>query len=137
MTLRHALLGVALCAMALTLFACVEPAPMPPSPPPVVEGPPPSPEFPVYFVNVSSLALREGPTTSASQISTLNFNDQVELMNTSGGWGQVRVMGTGLMGWSYMRYLQPVPAGRPRSVPSRRPSAPKQETPKPATPKAM
>ena len=32
MTLRHALLGVALCAMALNLLACEAPGPMPPAP---------------------------------------------------------------------------------------------------------
>lgn len=137
MTLRHALLGVALCAMALTMLACVEPSP-PPPPPPVVETPPPMPGPPIYFVNVSSLALREGPTTSAPQVATLYFNDQVALLDTSGGWGRVQVVDRGLTGWAYMRYLQPVPAYQPRAVPSRRRSAPKEETPKPSTaPKAM
>jgi hypothetical protein len=131
MTLRHALLGVALCAMALTLLACAEPPPVVGPPPPEMEGPPPPPESPLYFVNVSSLALREGPTTSAPQISTLAFNDQVELLDMSGGWARVRDVNRGLIGWASMRYLQPVPAAQPRAVPRRRPSAPKEEAPKP------
>ena len=131
MTLRHALLGVALCAMVLNLLACEAPAPMPPPPPPEeVMGPPPGPEPSFYFVNVSSLALREGPTTAAPQISTLNFNDQVELMEVSGSWGRVRDVGRNLIGWASMLYLQPMPASQPRSVPKRRPSPPPEEAPK-------
>jgi hypothetical protein len=141
MTLRHALLGVALGVMALTLLACEEPAPYPGPPPPEMEaGPPPPSGPPLYFVNVSSLALREGPTTAAPQISTLAFNDQVEILDMSGGWARVRDVNRGLIGWASMRYLQPVPAAEPRAVPRRRPSAPKEETPKPPeapTPKPM
>lgn len=131
MTLRPALLGVALGIMALTLLACVEPPPVMGPPPPEMEAAPPPPGPPLYFVNVSSLALREGPTTSAPQISTLAFNDQVEILDTSGGWARVRDVNRGLSGWASMRYLQPVPATRPRAVPSRRPPAPKEETPNP------
>ncbi len=136
MTSRHALFVVALCTLALTLFACVEPEPY--SPPPVVDysSPPPSPPPTFYFVNVSGLALREGPTTAAPQITSLNFNDQVEILDTSGSWARVRVTNLGLTGWASMRYLQPMPSDRPRPVPSKRPSAPKKETPPPA-PKAM
>jgi hypothetical protein len=46
----------------------------------------------------------------------------------------------GIVGWASLRYLQPAPADRPRSVPSRRraPAAPKKEEPAPApAPKAM
>jgi len=140
MTLRHALLGVALCAMALNLLACEAPAPMPPPPPPEVEAPPPPSEPSLFFVNVSSLALREGPTTAAPQISTLSFNDQVELLEVSGSWGRVRDVSRGLIGWASMRYLQPMPASQMRSVPRRRPSPPPEEAPKPPeapTPKPM
>ena len=129
MTLRHALLGVALCAMALNLLACEAPGPMPSPPPPEVEAPPPTGP-PLYFVNVSSLALREGPTTAAPQISTLSFNDQVEVLEVSGSWGRVRDVGSGLIGWASMRYMQPMPASQPRSVPKRRPSPPPEEAPK-------
>jgi hypothetical protein len=136
MTLRRTLTGLALGAMALTLFVgCVEPGP---PPPPMVETPPPMTEAPppLYFVNVSSLALRDGPSTGAPQIGTLQFNDEVELMDTSAGWARVFDIRRNTTGWASMRYLQPVPADRPRSVPRRRP-APK-EPPKPAAPpKAM
>ena len=127
MTLRHALLGVAVCAMALNLLACGAPPPMPPPPPLEVEAPPPS----LYFVNVSSLSLREGPTTAAPQISTLTFNEQVEVLEVRGSWGRVRDVGRGLIGWASMYYLQSMPASQPRPVPRRRPSPPPEEAPKP------
>ena len=63
MTLRHTLTGLALCVMALALFmGCVDRGPPPPPPPPMVETPPP-PAPPLYFVSISGLALREGPST--------------------------------------------------------------------------
>lgn len=128
--------GVLLGLLTLGLIAgCVEPPP--PPPPPAVETPPPAP--PLYFVNVSSLALRDGPTTAAPQIATLYFNDEVELLDTSAGWGRVRDVKRNIVGWAYMKYLQPVPASRPRAVPRKAPPAPpKEPTPKPSeAPKAM
>jgi hypothetical protein len=82
-------------------------APEPPSPP-ELKTPVPSP--PLYFVNVQELALRDGPTMSASQIDTLNFKDEVELLDTSGGWGRIRAVRRNIVGWSNMRYLVPVKA---------------------------
>jgi hypothetical protein len=76
--------------------------PTTPSPPKVTT---PTPSPPMYFVNVHSLALRDGPTMSAPQIGTLNFHDEVELLETSGGWGRVRDVRRNIVGWSYMRYL--------------------------------
>jgi hypothetical protein len=136
MTLRHTLTGLVLCVMAVALcMGCVEPGPPPPPPPPMVETPPP-PSPPHYFVTVSGLALREGPTTAATQIGTLEFNDEVVVMNTSGGWAQVMVPRWNRTGWASMRYLQPMPGNRPQPVPRRR--APAKESPKPAqSPKAM
>jgi len=137
MTLRRTLTGLALCVMALALFmGCVETGPPPPM---VVEAPPPPPmpEPQLYFVNVSSLALREGPTTAAPQIGTLNFNDEVEILETSSGWARVGDVRRERTGWASLRYLQPVPADRPRSAPRKR-SAPAKEPAKPApAPKAM
>ena len=129
MTLRRTLTVLALCVMALTLFmGCVETGPPPP--------PPPSP--PLYFVNASSLALREGPTTGAPQIGTLQFNDEVELLDTSSGWARVFVPGRNITGWASMRYLQLAPADRPRSAPRRRPApAPKEPATPAESPKAM
>jgi hypothetical protein len=135
MTLRRTLTGLALCVMALTLFmGCVETGPPPPM---VVESPPPEPLPPVYFVNTSSLALRAGPTTAAPQIGTLQFNDEVELMDTSSGWARVYDLRRDMSGWASMRYLQPVPADRPRTVPKRRAPAPKEPAQPAPTPKAM
>jgi hypothetical protein len=136
MTLRRALTGLALCVVALTfLMGCAEPSP--PPPPPMVEPPPPPPP-PVYFVNVSSLALRDGPSTAAPQIGTLQFNDEVEIMESTGGWARVMDLRRNIVGWASMRYLQPAPSDRPRSVPRRRAPAPQEPAPKsPEAPKAM
>jgi uncharacterized protein YgiM (DUF1202 family) len=136
MTLRRTLTGVALCVMALALFmGCVESGPLPPPPPPpMVETPPP----PLYFVNISSLALREGPTTAAPQIGTLQFNDEVEILETRSGWARVGDARRDRTGWASMRYLQPVPADRPRTVPRKRSAPAPKEPVKPAEPpKAM
>jgi len=70
---------------------------------PKVTTPTPSP--PIYFVNVHYLALRDGPTMSAPQIATLKFHDEVELLETSGGWGRVRDVRRNIVGWSSMRHL--------------------------------
>jgi hypothetical protein len=130
MRLKYAGIALALGALALTLLGCEAPAPLPPPPPPPVVLPPPPPRVgPFYFVNVSSLALRDGPTTAAPQISTLRFNDEVELLDTTDGWARVRDVERNIIGWASMRYLQPVPASRPRPVPSRRPPPPKEEAP--------
>jgi uncharacterized protein YgiM (DUF1202 family) len=137
MTLRRTLTGLALCVMALALFmGCVESGP----PPPVVVAPPPyePPPPKLYFVNTSSLALREGPTTASTQIGTLQFNDEVEILETRSGWARVGDERRDRTGWASMRYLQPVPADRPRSVPRKRPAPAPKEPAEPApTPKAM
>lgn len=138
MTPKRALTGLALCLLALTmLMACVEPGPPPPPPPMVEEPPPPPPSSSTFFVNVSSLALREGPTTAAPQISTLEFNDQVQLMDTSDGWGRVLDVRRNIVGWASMRYLQPSPAYAPRSVPRRSTPAPAPKPSEAPPPRAM
>lgn len=70
---------------------------------PKVRTPTPSP--PMYVVNVHYLALRAGPSVSAPRIATLNFKDEVELLETFGGWGRVRDVRRNIVGWSNMRYL--------------------------------
>jgi hypothetical protein len=137
MTLRRTLTGLALSVMALALFmGCVETGP-PPSVV-VVEPPPPERLPPRYYVNTSSLALREGPTTAAPQIGTLQFNDEVDLLETRSGWARVGDKLRDQTGWASMRYLQPVPADRPRSGPRKRPAPAPKEPAQPApTPKAM
>jgi hypothetical protein len=139
MTLKRTLTGLALCVMALTLFmGCVEPGPSMPPPPMVSTPPPPPPTPPHYFVTVSGLALREGPTTAATQIGTLEFNDEVILLDTSSGWARVEDPRRNRTGWASMRYLQPMPANRPHSVPRKRSTPPPAPAPKPAeSPKAM
>jgi hypothetical protein len=139
MTLRRTLTGLALAVMALALFmGCVETGPPPPMVVMDTEPPPPSSGPPLYFVNVSSLALREGPTTSARQVGTLHFNDEVQILEISSGWGRVGDVSRDRVGWASMRYLQPVPADRPRSVPRKRSAPAPQEPAKPApAPKAM
>lgn len=85
-------------------------APNPLSPPELTT---PTPSPPMYFVNTHSLALRDGLTMSAPQIATLNFTDQVELLDTSGGWGRIREVRRNIVGWSNRRYLVPVTADHP------------------------
>jgi uncharacterized protein YgiM (DUF1202 family) len=98
---------------------------------------------PYYYVNVSSLALRSGPSTGNKILTTLGFNNQVEVMGSGvSGWLQVRDTRTNIIGWVYGRYLESSPVSSPRSVPKpRSPSrkgAPELESPKaPGTPKAM
>jgi hypothetical protein len=101
-------------AKAPSAPAAQEPAvlsePTTPSPPKVTT---PTPSPPMYFVNVHSLALRDGPTMSAPRIASLNFHDEVELLETSGGWWRVRDVRRNIVGWSYMRYLEPVAVDGP------------------------
>jgi hypothetical protein len=101
-------------ATAPSAPAAQEPAalsePTTPSPPKVTT---PTAALGKYYVNVYYLALRDGPSMSAPRIATLNFHDEVELLETSGGWGRVRDVGRNIVGWSYMRYLEPVPSHGP------------------------
>lgn len=128
MTPRRTLTGLVLCLVTLTtLMACAGAGPLSPFP---VAAPPPL----IYYVNISGLALREGPSTATPQISTLQFNDEVQLMGTSDGWGRVLDVRRNISGWASMRYLQPSPAHRPRPVPRHETPAPKQPTPKPSEP---
>ena len=130
MTPRCTLTGVVICLAALAmLMACTEAGP--PSPPPMVVAPPPPP---TYFVNVSGLALRDGPSMASPQISTLQFNDEVQLMDTSDGWGRLLDVRRNISGWASLRYLQPSPAHRPHYVPRHETPVPKQptQTPEPS-----
>lgn len=131
MTPSRILTALALVGLALAmLMACSTPGP-PPSP--VVEVPPPPP---IYYVNISGLALRQGPTTAASQISTLEFNDRVQLLGTDAGWGRVLDIRRNISGWASLRYLQPSPASRPHAVPRHEKPAPKEPAPQPSAPPA-
>jgi succinoglycan biosynthesis transport protein ExoP len=89
--------------------AAQEPAvPSVPATPALPEKTTPAQSARIYFVNVRGLALRHGPATSAPQIAILEFHDQVELLETSGGWGRVRDVRRNLVGWSSMRHLAAV-----------------------------
>jgi uncharacterized protein YgiM (DUF1202 family) len=136
MTSKRALAGLAMVLALLSLLAVWSCETTTYSPTIVVETPPPPPAYPLYYVNVSSLALREGPTTQARMISVLTFNDDVELLETSGGWGRVHDLRRDLVGWASLKYLQAAPASRPRPVytPKRRPAP---ASPSPEKPKAM
>lgn len=76
----------------------------------------PSASLPRYFVNNYGLSIREAPDSSSSLIGTLNFKDEVELLETSGSWGKVRDLQRNTVGWAYMRYLQPLAADGQRAV---------------------
>jgi uncharacterized protein YgiM (DUF1202 family) len=86
------------------------------------------------------LALRSGPSTGNRILTTLNLNQQVEVLGSGvGGWLQVRDTRTNIIGWVYGRYLESVPVTYPRSAPKHRGPAKKgapEEAPKPS-PKAM
>ena len=83
-----------------------EPAVLPePTTPSPLKETTPTPSPPMYVVKAHYLALRDGPSMSASRIATLNFHDEVELLETSGGWGRVRDVRRNIVGWSSMRYL--------------------------------
>ena len=64
--------------------------------------------FPKYVVTILELSVREGPATSSPRIGILRKKEEVELLETSGGWGKVRDEERQILGWSYMRYLQPL-----------------------------
>jgi len=91
-----------------TAPAAQEPVvPSAPAPPASPEVTTPTPSPPLYFVNIPSLALRDGPSMSSPQIATLDFKDKVELLEISRGWGRIRDVQRNIVGWSYMRYLVP------------------------------
>ncbi len=90
---------------------------------PAVTGPAPS--LPRYFVNTYELTVREGPNMDASYIAFLNFKDEVDLLETSNGWGRVRDRRRNIVGWAYMRYLERSLADGPENVPKHQLPGPK------------
>ena len=81
---------------------------------------------PYYYVDVSSLALRAGPSTSNRILTTLSLNNQVEMLGSgTGGWVQVRDMRTGTIGWVASRYLESFPVYYSKAAPKRRAPAAK------------
>jgi uncharacterized protein YgiM (DUF1202 family) len=101
--------------------------------------------MPTYYVNTSSLILRDGPNPRAGVITTLRFNDPVEMLGVgTSSWAQVRDLRSNRVGWVPPRYLSSTPPSQPKSsrrrrTPARK-AAPKKEkapTEAPASPKAM
>ena len=92
---------------------------------------------PTYYVNISSLSLRDGPSPNSNPLTTLHFNDPVEMLGVdASGWAQVRDLRSNQMGWVAPRYLSSAPLSQPKSPRRRAPrKAPKEEAPPP--PKAM
>ena len=81
---------------------------------------------PFLYVNVSSLALRAGPSTGNRVLTTLHLNDQVEMLGMGpGGWAQVREVRTNIIGWAAARYLESFPVAYPKAVPRKRTPAKK------------
>lgn len=100
---------------------------------------------PPYYVNISSLPLRDGPRENANVMTTLRFNDPVEMLGVgTSGWAQVRDLQSSMVGWVPPRYLSAGPPSYPKSSPRRRAparkAAPKEEkapTEAPAPPSGM
>jgi uncharacterized protein YgiM (DUF1202 family) len=93
---------------------------------------------PYYYVNVNGLALRSGPSTGNRILTTLNLNQQVEVLGSGvGGWLQVRDTRTNIIGWVYGRYLEAFRVSAPRPVPKRHKKAAPAPEKAPKTPKAM
>ncbi len=77
---------------------------------------------------VNSLALRAGPGTGSRILTTLRFNQLVEMLGmNAGGWSQVRDLRTDTIGWVASRYQESFPVSSPRSVPQKRPPAKKEK----------
>lgn len=95
---------------------------------------------PPYYVNISSLPLRISASPKSRILTTLHFNDPVEMLGVdASGWAQVRELQTNQVGWVPPRNLSSSPLASPKSSPRRRAPArkapPKEEPPEP--PKAM
>lgn len=98
---------------------------------------------PHYYVNISSLPLRDGPSPSANVIATLNFNSPVEMLGVTSGYAQVRELQTSKVGWVLPRYISSSPLISPQSphrrTRARKPAPKEEKAPEetPAPPKAM
>jgi len=94
-----------------------------------------------YYVNKSSLTLHDEPTPKSRVVTTLGFNDPVEMLGVgASGWAQVRDLRSSIVGFTPPRYLSSQPLRSPKSSTRRRrapaPKAPPKEEP-PEVPKAM
>jgi len=94
-----------------------------------------------YYVNTSSLTVRDEPNPNTRAVLTLHFNDPVEMLGVgASGWAQVRDLRTSVVGWVPPRYLSSSPLKYPKSERRRAPKKAPKEAPKeeaPEVPKAM
>ncbi|MGB8874445.1 MAG: SH3 domain-containing protein [Desulfobaccales bacterium] len=87
-----------------------------------------TPGPPYFYVAVDGLALRAGPSTGNSILTTLSLNSRVEMLGmNAGGWSQVRDLRTDRIGWAASRYLESFPVTYSRPVPRKRPAAKKEK----------
>jgi hypothetical protein len=97
--------------------------------------------LPTYYVNTHSLPLRGAPRPEGNVLTTLSFNDPVEMLGVgASGWAQVRDLKSSIVGFAPPRYLAPAPAGSPKAAPGRRApvrQAPPKEEKAPEKPSAM
>lgn len=102
--------------------------------------------IPPYYVNVSSVPLRDKPNPNANTLKTLHLNERVEMIDVgTSGWAQVRELQSSVVGWVDPRYLSAAAPSSPKASPRRRAPARKappkeeKEAPEetPAPPKAM
>jgi uncharacterized protein YgiM (DUF1202 family) len=101
--------------------------------------------MPTYYVNTNSLPLRNHATPRSGVITTLRFNDPVEMLGVgTSGWAQVRDLRSQQVGWVPPRYLSSSPVSkrkppRRRRAPARKAAPKKEKAPSeaPASPKAM
>jgi hypothetical protein len=97
--------------------------------------------LPTYYVNSSSLPLREHPRPEARVLTTLTFNAPVEMLGVgTSGWAQVRDLKTSVVGWAPPRNLSRTSLSSPSSSPRRRAparKAPPKEEPAPVKPSGM
>jgi uncharacterized protein YgiM (DUF1202 family) len=101
--------------------------------------------MPTYYVNTDSVTLMDKPRPDAGVLTTLYFNDPVEMLGVgTSGWAQIRDLRSNVIGYVPPRYLSPTSPSQPKSSrPRRAPSgkaAPKKEKPPaetPAKPSAM
>jgi uncharacterized protein YgiM (DUF1202 family) len=92
---------------------------------------------PTYHVNTSSTPLLQHPDPDSTVLTTLHYNDPVEMLGVTAGYAQVRDLRTSYVGWVLPRHLSSGDASPPRSR-HRRPAhkAPPKEKP-PEPPSAM
>ena len=88
-----------------------------------------------YYVNKSSITLYAEPNPHSRVLTTLRFNETVEMLGvSSSGWAQVRDPRTSITGWTPPRYLSEEPLRSPQSTRRRhRRRAPKKAPPKKST----